>query len=53
MNESNNRSTEFNMSVTREPQAGWTPMVDTWGGGSGFPQNEWYLPFDGSGAHQQ
>ena len=41
------------MSVTRQPQTGWTPMVDTWGGGSGFPQKEWYLPFDGSGAHQQ
>jgi len=29
---------------------GWTPAVDTWGGGSGFPQGEWYSLFDGAGA---
>ena len=28
---------------------GWTPVVDTWGGGTGFPQNEWYSLFDGTG----
>ena len=27
---------------------GWTPAVDTWGGRSGFPQNEWYSLFDGA-----
>lgn len=35
---------------TREPSMGWTPVVDTWGGGSGFPQNEWYSLFDGTAA---
>lgn len=33
-----------------QPAVGWTPAVDTWGGGSGFPQNEWYSLFDGAGA---
>jgi hypothetical protein len=33
----------------RQPTTGWTPAVDTWGGGSGFPQNEWYSLFDGAG----
>lgn len=38
------------MHHTSEPPMGWTPAVDTWGGGSGFPQNEWYSLFDGTGA---
>ena len=36
--------------ASRQSTAGWTPVVDTWGGGSGFPQNEWYSLFDGAGA---
>jgi hypothetical protein len=36
--------------ASRQPATGWTPAVDTWGGGSGFPQNEWYSLFDGAGA---
>jgi len=35
-------------SASRQPTTGWTPAVDTWGGGAGFPQNEWYSLFDGS-----
>ena len=35
------------MATTRQTTMGWTPAVDTWGGGSGFPQNEWYSLFDG------
>ena len=35
--------------VSRQPSTGWTPAVDTWGGGSGFPQNEWYSLFDAIG----
>lgn len=37
-------------SATRQQSTGWTPAVDNWGGGSGFPQNEWYSLFDGAGA---
>jgi hypothetical protein len=37
------------LATSRQPAMGWTPAVDTWGGGSGFPQNEWYSLFDGSG----
>jgi len=37
-------------SAGRQPTMGWTPAVDTWGGGSGFPQNEWYSLFDSAGA---
>ncbi|KAF9649321.1 hypothetical protein BDM02DRAFT_3094934 [Thelephora ganbajun] len=36
--------------ASRQQTMGWTPAVDTWGGGTGFPQNEWYSLFDGSGA---
>ena len=32
-----------------QPTVGWTPAVDTWGGRSGFPQDEWYSLFDGAG----
>ena len=38
------------VSTSRQPAMGWTPAVDTWGGGSGFPQNEWYSLFDSAGA---
>ena len=38
------------LSAGRQESMGWTPVVDTWGGGSGFPQNEWYSLFDGAGA---
>ena len=38
------------VSTSRQQSSGWTPAVDTWGGGSGFPQNEWYSLFDGAGA---
>ena len=34
----------------RQQATGWTPTADTWGGGMGFPQNEWYSLFDGAGA---
>ena len=37
------------LATSRQPMMGWTPAVDTWGGGSGFPQNEWYSLFDGPG----
>ena len=40
------------LSVSRQQSTGWTPAVDTWGGGTGFPQNEWYSLFDGAGAPQ-
>ena len=36
--------------ASRQQSTGWTPAVDTWGGGSGFPQNEWYSLFDSAGA---
>ena len=35
------------LGTSRQSSMGWTPAVDTWGGGSGFPQNEWYSLFDG------
>lgn len=38
------------VSTSRQSMTGWTPTVDTWGGRSGFPQNEWYSLFDGTGA---
>ena len=38
------------LATSRHSMMGWTPAVDTWGGGSGFPQNEWYSLFDGAGA---
>ena len=38
------------LSTGRQQLMGWTPAVDTWGGGSGFPQNEWYSLFDSAGA---
>ena len=37
------------LAASRQSTMGWTPAVDTWGGGSGFPQNEWYSLFDGPG----
>ena len=39
------------MPAGRQSTMGWTPAVDTWGGRSGFPQNEWYSLFDGAGTH--
>ena len=38
------------MTTSRQQSMGWTPAVDTWGGGTGFPQDEWYSLFDGGGA---
>lgn len=40
------------LSTSRQQSTGWTPAVDTWGGRSGFAQNEWYSLFDGAGAPQ-
>jgi hypothetical protein len=40
------------LSAYRQQSTGWTPAVDTWGGGSGFPQSEWYSLFDGAGVPQ-
>jgi len=35
--------------VDRQSTMGWTSAVDTWGGRSGFAQNEWCSLFDGAG----